>query len=65
MFVVMLCHSCSSQIFTINAKYVWNNKFAMLHNDSGLLICGLLKEEFRENFGAILDFLGIPNESKS
>ena len=64
MFVVMLCHSCPSQIFTINAKYVWNNKFEMLCNDSSLLIYGLLKEEFRENFGAILDFSGISNESK-
>ena len=34
-------------------------------NDSVLLICGLLKEEFCQNFGAILDFPGIPNKSKS
>ena len=37
----------------------------MLRNDSGLLIRGLWKKEFRENFGAILDFPDIPNESKS
>ena len=42
-----------------------NNKFAMLCNDSGLLIGGLWKKEFCENFGAILNFPGIPNESKS
>ena len=42
-----------------------NNKFAMLHNDSGLLLRDLWKKEFRENFGAILDFPDIPNESKS
>ena len=30
-----------------------------------LLIRGVWKKEFRENFGAILDFPGIPNESKS
>ena len=34
-------------------------------NDSALLICGLLKVEFRGNLGTILDFPGIPNESKS
>ena len=34
-------------------------------NDPVLLICGLLKEEFRGNFGTILDFFVIPNESKS
>ena len=37
----------------------------ILRNDSGLLINGLLKTEFRENFGTILDFSGIPNEGKS
>ena len=42
-----------------------NNKFAMLHNDSDLLIRDLWKKEFRGNFGAILDFSGISNESKS
>ena len=41
-----------------------NNKFAMLLNDSGLLVRGLWKKEFCGNFGAILDFPGIPNESK-
>ena len=30
--------------------------FVSLRNDSGLLINGLLKMEFRENFGAIFDF---------
>ena len=35
-----------------------------LPNDPGLLICGLWKKEFCENLGAILDFPGIPNESK-
>ena len=30
--------------------------------DPGLLILGLWKKEFRENFGVILDFPGIPNE---
>ena len=37
----------------------------MLRNGSGLLIRGLWEKEFRENFGAILDFPDIPNESKS
>ena len=37
----------------------------MLRNDSKLQIRGLLNKEFRENFGAILDFSGIPNENKS
>ena len=36
----------------------------MLRNDPLLLTCGLWKIEFRENFGAILGFPGIPNESK-
>ena len=35
----------------------------MLRNDPGLLIHGLRKMEFRENFDAILDLPGIPNES--
>ena len=38
---------------------------AMVRNDPGLLTYWLLKMEFRENFGAILDFLDIPNEGKS
>ena len=37
----------------------------MLRNDSSLLIRDLWEKEFRENFGAILDFPSIPNESKS
>ena len=37
----------------------------MLRNDPGLLIRDPWKKELRENFGAILDFPGIPNESKS
>ena len=36
----------------------------MLCNDPGLLIRDLWEKEFRENFGVILDFPGIPNESK-
>ena len=31
-----------------------------LRNDPGLLINGLWKTKFRENFGAILDFPDIP-----
>ena len=38
-------------------------KIKMLH-DPGLLIRDLWKKEFRENFGAILDFPGIPSRSK-
>ena len=38
--------------------------FVSLRNDSGLLINGLLKMEFHENFGSILNFPGIPKESK-
>ena len=41
-----------------------NKKFAMLHNDSGLLIRGLWKKEFHENFGAIHNFFGISNKNK-
>ena len=37
----------------------------MLRNDPTLQIRGLLNKEFRENFGTILDFPGIPNENKS
>ena len=37
----------------------------MLRSDSVLLICGLWKTEFRGNFGAILNFPGIPNERVS
>ena len=37
----------------------------MLRNGSGLLIRGLWENEFCENFGAVLNFPGIPNESKS
>ena len=36
----------------------------MLRNDVILLICDFWKKKFRENFGAILDFPGNPNESK-
>ena len=36
-----------------------------LRNDPGLLINDLWETEFRGNFGAILDFPSIPNESKS
>ena len=36
----------------------------MLRNDPGLLIDGLWKKAFRENFGPILNFPGVPNESK-
>ena len=38
-------------------------KIKMSH-DPDLLIRDLWKKESRENFGAILDFLGIPNEGK-
>ena len=37
----------------------------MIRNDPGLLIRDLWKEEFRENFGVILNFPDVPNESKS
>ena len=37
----------------------------MIQNDPGLLVDGLWKKKLRENFGPILDFSGIPNESKS
>ena len=37
----------------------------MLQNDPVLLMYGPWKKEFHENFGAILDFPGIPDESKS
>ena len=37
----------------------------MLQNDPGLLIRGFWEKKFRENFGAIIDFPGIPNESES
>ena len=37
----------------------------MIRNDPGLLIRGLWKKEFRGNFGAILNFPSVPNESKS
>ena len=36
----------------------------MLQNDPSLLIHGFWKKEFRENFGAILNFPGVPNENK-
>ena len=36
----------------------------MSRDDPGLLIYGIWKKEFRENFGAILDFPGIPNQSE-
>ena len=40
-------------------------KIGMLRNDPSLLIYGIWKKEFRGNFGAILDFPGIPDKSKS
>ena len=36
----------------------------MLRNDPDLLIRGLWKNKFRGNFGTILGFPDIPNESK-
>ena len=49
------------KLFDFRYKHV----MMILQNDPGLLINGLLKMEFCENFGAILDFSGIPNEGKS
>ena len=49
------------KLFDFRYKHV----MIILRNDPGLLTNGLLKTEFRENFGAILDFPGIPNEGKS
>ena len=46
-------------------NFEYKHMTIILRNDSGLLINGLLKTEFRGNFGAILNFPGIPNESKS
>ena len=45
--------------------FQYKHVMIILQNDSSLLINGLLKTEFRENFGTILDFSGIPNEGKS
>ena len=49
------------KLFDFRYKHV----MITLRNDSGLLINGILKTEFRENFGVIFDFPGIPNEGKS
>ena len=52
-------------IVILNMRSMCDDEFAMLRNDPGLLIHGLWKMEFRENFGTILDFPDFPNENKS
>ena len=59
--LVFLTFMLRFKLFDFRYKHVMR----ILRNDPGLLINGLLKTEFRENFGAILDFSGIPNEGKS
>ena len=48
------------ELFGFRYKHV----MIILRNDPSLLINDLRKTEFCGNFGAILDFPGIPNESK-
>ena len=59
--LVFLTFMLRFKLFDFRYKHV----MITLRNDLGLLINCLLKTKFRENFGAILDFPSILNESKS
>ena len=64
-FVSMSSHPCLdiNCLFLLDKHVIIIN--GMLRYGPVLLMCGLWKNEFRENFGAILDFPGIPNKGKS
>ena len=64
-FMSMSSHPCLdiNCLFLLDKDAIIIN--GMLRYDLVLLIRSLWKKEFRENFGAILDFPGIPNKGKS